>query len=248
MLRYVVAAIMAGTLAHGVLTQAAFAQSAGSPSTAAVEPTDTIVGDKARMERAFSYIIGMQTGNGLRKQLPTAVDDIDIEAMMQGIKESLAGERPRLDVAEMAFWSGKFLKMLDDRKKAKKGINLIDGKAFRDEYATRNGVSATASGILYRELKAGSGKQPGFGQSVLVHYRGTFINGTEFDSSIARGEPTSLRVRDVIPGWQEILTLMPAGAKWEAVIPPELAYGEAGAGDVGPNETLIFELEIIEVQ
>lgn len=210
-------------------------------------PAD-IKGTMSDSHRMFAYIIGMQTGNNLRKQLPQVVDDIDLEAMAQGIKEALAGQPPRLDVSEITYWSGSFLAMLEEREKGRKEQNLVDGKAFRDSYAKLEGVQDTGTGIYYKVLTKGNGRQPGIGQTVVVHYKGALIDGRVFDNSYDRGQAQVLKVRDVLPGWQEVLTLMPVGSKWEAVIPPELAYGEAGAGRVGPNSTLVFEIELIGIQ
>lgn len=233
-----------------IVTAAALACAMGIGQGAqAADPVADIEGTKPRVERAFSYILGIQTGNNLRKQLPAALGDLDLEAMMQGIRESIEGADPRMDVADMTFWSGKFLKMLDDRRKASGGANLAAGKRFREEYqSAMEDVKSTSSGILYRETAVGSGRQPGIGQSVTVHYEGRLIDGTVFDSSRERGEPASLRVRDVIPGWQEVLTLMSPGSRWEVVIPPEMAYGKAGAGTIGPSSTLVFDIELISIE
>ena len=199
--------------------------------------------------KGFSYSLGVQTGNNIRKQLPQALDDIDLEAMMLGIRDRLQGRDVRLDVPEMAFWSGKFLKMLEDRQQAQKGENLAIGKTFRDSYARQTGAQATNSGVLYKELQPGTGRQPGIGQSVSVHYQGKTIAGKLFgDSRSGQGEPQLLKVRELRSGLQEAITLMQVGAKWEVVIPPELAYGEQGVGVIGPNETLIYEIEVLEVK
>jgi len=123
------------------------------------------------------------------------------------------------------------------------------GKAFREAYGQREGVSKTDSGILYRVLVPGTGAQPTADDTVVVHYQGTLVDGTEFDSSIRRGQPATFSLAGIIPGWQEALQLMKEGARWEVVIPPELAYGSTGAGGaIGPEETLIFEIELIEVK
>ncbi|MEM7408113.1 MAG: FKBP-type peptidyl-prolyl cis-trans isomerase [Pseudomonadota bacterium] len=198
--------------------------------------------------RGFSYSLGVQTGNNIRKQLPQALADIDLEAMMLGIRDRLEGRENRLDVAEMTFWSGKFLQMLEARRESKKADNLVLGKQFRDDYATRDGVRSTSSGVLYKELAAGSGRQPGIGQSVRLHFKGRLVSGRQFgDSRADSAQPAEISVREMRPGLQEAVTLMQKGGRWEVVIPPELAYGEAGAGDVGPNETLIYEIELIDI-
>ncbi|NKC12306.1 MAG: hypothetical protein GKR94_08900 [Gammaproteobacteria bacterium] len=210
-------------------------------------PATSQPADETRAARKFSYILGLQTGNHLRKQLPQAIHDIDVDMMMKGIADAMHGRDPNMDVAEITFWSGKFLNILEERRKTSGAANAAAGEKFRGEYATREGVKTTASGMLYRELAAGEGRQPGIGQTVTVHYKGTHLDGREFDSSYQRGQPAQLSLRQVIPGWQEALTLMRPGAKWEIVLPPGLAYGNKGAGTISPNETLIFEVELLQV-
>jgi len=123
------------------------------------------------------------------------------------------------------------------------------GETFRNQYAEQDGVMRTDSGMLYRILDEGSGEKPAASDTVVVHYRGTLINGAEFDSSIKRNQPATFGLNSIIPGWQEILQLMPEGSRWEVVIPPALAYGSTGAGGmIGPEETLIFEIELIEIK
>ena len=114
---------------------------------------------------------------------------------------------------------------------------------------TKEGVIETASGLQYKIINSGTGKKPASTSKVLVHYRGTLIDGTEFDSSYARGEPVELAVNQVIKGWQETLPLMTTGSKWQIVVPSELGYGQRGAsGAIGPNATLLFDIELIEIK
>lgn len=207
----------------------------------------TAAEDLQTLRENFSYLLGVQTGNTLRRDLPQALADIDLEAMLRGIEDRLQGREPSMDVAEMTFWSGRFMQMLEERRSEAGASNVQAGASFRAEYATRDGVRRTPSGMLYRELESGDGAQPGIGQSVRVHYRGTFIDGREFDSSHARGEPATLGLRKVIAGWQEALTMMQVGDRWEVVLPPELAYGESGVGQVGPQETLLFEIQLLDI-
>ncbi len=123
------------------------------------------------------------------------------------------------------------------------------GETFRAEYSQRQGVMATASGLQYRVIETGEGRSPGPADTVVVHYVGRLIDGTEFDSSRARGTPATFSLGGIIPGWKEALQLMHEGDVWEAVIPSELAYGARGAGtSIGPNETLVFEIELISVK
>jgi FKBP-type peptidyl-prolyl cis-trans isomerase FklB len=127
--------------------------------------------------------------------------------------------------------------------------NKADGEAFLAENRKKEGVKVLPDGLQYKVLKEGNGKKPKADETVTVNYRGTLIDGTEFDSSIKRGEPSTFRVSGVIKGWTEALQLMPVGSKWQLFIPPELAYGERGAGEViPPNSTLIFEVELLSIK
>ncbi|HEY7160344.1 MAG TPA: FKBP-type peptidyl-prolyl cis-trans isomerase, partial [Acidobacteriota bacterium] len=127
--------------------------------------------------------------------------------------------------------------------------NKKKGDAFLAENKTKEGVVTTASGLQYKVLRPGKGPKPKLEDTVTTHYRGTLLDGTEFDSSYKRNEPVSFQLKGVIPGWTEALQLMETGAKWQIFIPADLAYGPKGAGGViGPNETLIFEVELISIQ
>jgi FKBP-type peptidyl-prolyl cis-trans isomerase len=127
-------------------------------------------------------------------------------------------------------------------------LNLEAGNAFLEENKGREGVKTTASGLQYEVITEGTGPIPSAEDRVRVHYHGTLIDGTVFDSSVERGEPAVFGVGQVIPGWTEALQLMPVGSKWKIYVPSELAYGERGAGaDIGPNTTLIFEVELLEI-
>jgi FKBP-type peptidyl-prolyl cis-trans isomerase FklB len=127
--------------------------------------------------------------------------------------------------------------------------NKKAGEAFLAQNKGKQGVVTLPSGLQYKILKAGNGKKPTENDTVECNYRGTLINGTEFDSSYRRGQPATFGVGQVIPGWREALQLMPVGSKWELYVPPDLAYGERGAGrDIGPNSTLVFEVELLGIQ
>jgi FKBP-type peptidyl-prolyl cis-trans isomerase FklB len=129
------------------------------------------------------------------------------------------------------------------------GKNKAEGEKFLADNKKKEGIKTTASGLQYKVITAGTGKTPKATDTVKTHYRGTLINGTEFDSSYKRGEPAEFPVNGVIKGWTEALQLMKEGAKWQLFIPSELAYGERGAGrDIGPNSTLIFDIELISVK
>ena len=131
---------------------------------------------------------------------------------------------------------------------AKYGENKAAGEKFLAENAKKEGVKTTESGLQYKVIKEGKGAIPTASSTVKVHYKGTLIDGTEFDSSYSRNEPTSFRANQVIKGWTEALTMMPVGSKWELYIPQELAYGTRETGDIKPYSTLIFEVELLEIE
>ena len=158
------------------------------------------------------------------------------EALAQAIEDVIAGRQPALTIEEMNAAIAAVQQRAQEETMANAQAAIEAGNAYRENYANQNGVMRTESGLLYRELAAGAGKKPGPNDTVVVHYRGTLIDGTEFDSSIKRGQPATFSLNGIIPGWQEILQLMPEGARWEVVIPPALAYGSSGAGPtIGPE-------------
>ena len=192
-----------------------------------------------------SYIIGMDIGMNLKKQSI----DIDSNILAKGVKDALAGTKPLLTEQEIQETMVAFQKemMVKQAEVAKK--NKVEGEAFLTENKKKEGVKTLLSGLQYKVIKAGTGKKPKSTDTVTAHYRGTLINGSEFDSSYKRGQPVSFPVSGVIPGWTEALQLMEVGAKWQLFIPPNLAYGEQGTGrDIGPNATLIFEIELVSIQ
>ena len=203
---------------------------------------------KSQKEK-MSYIIGMDIGKNFKKQ----AIDIDPDIMAQGVKDGLSGAKALLSEQEArdtlaAFQREMMAKQAELAQKMGEK-NKREGEAFLAANKTKEGVKTTPSGLQYKVIKAGTGKKPQITDTVTAHYRGTLIDGTEFDSSYRRGNPASFPVAGVIPGWTEALQLMPEGAKWLLFIPANLAYGERGAGrDIGPNATLIFEVELISVQ
>jgi len=199
---------------------------------------------KSQKEKV-SYIIGMEIGSNLKKQLA----DVDSTILAKGIQDALTNRKPLLTEQEIQETMAAFQKemMVKQTEVAKK--NKAEGEAFLSENKKKEGVKALPSGLQYKVIKAGTGKKPKSNDTVTAHYRGTLINGTEFDSSYKRGQPVSFQVSGVIPGWTEALQLMEVGAKWQLFIPSNLAYGEQGAGrDIGPNATLIFEVELVSIQ
>jgi FKBP-type peptidyl-prolyl cis-trans isomerase FklB len=196
-----------------------------------------------------SYGIGMNIGKDFKQQ----DIDVDVNLLARGIKDALAGGEAALSEEQMREAFEAFQKDLVAKQEAKSKEltekNLKTGEAFLAENAKQEGVVTLPSGLQYKVLEEGSGKSPAATDTVTVNYRGTLIDGSEFDSSFKRGEPATFPVSGVIPGWTEALQLMKEGAKWQLVIPPALAYGERGAGPViGPNATLVFEVELVKVQ
>lgn len=196
-----------------------------------------------------SYGIGMNIGKDFKEQ----GIEIDVNLLARGIKDALGGGEAALTEAQMREAFEAFQKDLVAKQEAKgKELaekNLKAGEAFLAENTKKEGVVTLPSGLQYKVIEEGSGKTPKAADTVTVNYRGTLIDGTEFDSSYKRGEPATFPVGGVIAGWTEALQLMKEGAKWQLVIPPGLAYGERGAGPViGPNSTLVFEVELIKVQ
>lgn len=195
------------------------------------------------------YSIGVQIG----KQLAPSKDEMDKGALMMGITDALADNKLQLSEDEIKKTMMDLSKKMQEKamKKAKASleINQKEGEAFLAANKAKEGVTTLASGLQYKIIQAGTGKTPLATDTVETNYKGTLINGTEFDSSYKRGQTATFPVNGVIKGWTEALQLMKEGAKWELYIPSDLAYGERGAGQlIGPNATLIFEIELIKVK
>ncbi|MFV0591402.1 MAG: FKBP-type peptidyl-prolyl cis-trans isomerase [Draconibacterium sp.] len=196
---------------------------------------------------SVSYAIGVLVGANNKKQLEGAPghNDMNIEAMAQAFRSSSLGEEPKIAEEDANALIQKFFMEENDREAQE---NLEAGSKFLEENGKREGVTTTESGLQYEVLTEGTGEKPTATDQVRVHYHGTLIDGTVFDSSVDEGEPVVFGVNRVIPGWTEALELMPVGSKWKVYIPAELAYGERGAGgDIGPNAALIFEVELLEI-
>jgi FKBP-type peptidyl-prolyl cis-trans isomerase FklB len=187
----------------------------------------------------------MDIGGNLKKQSI----DIDQNILVKGIQAGLAGAKSLLTDQEIQETMVAFKREMVAKQEEIAKKNNVDGEAFLAENKKKEGVKTLPSGLQYKVIKAGTDKKPKLSDSVTSHYRGTLIDGTEFDSSYKRGQPVTFPVSGVIPGWTEALQLMGEGAKWQIFVPSNLAYGERGAGIViGPNATLIFEIEIISIQ
>jgi FKBP-type peptidyl-prolyl cis-trans isomerase len=196
-----------------------------------------------------SYAVGVEMGVKLRG----AALDLDAELVSRGMKDGLTGNDTLLNVAELN--AAVTALRLDYRMKAEEARkqladkNKKEGEAFLAANKTSDGVVALESGLQYKVLKEGSGAKPTAEDSVVCHYRGTLIGGQEFDSSLKRDKPASFALKRVIKGWSEALLLMPVGSKWALYVPPNLAYGERGSrGRIGPNQTLVFEVELLSIR
>ena len=196
-----------------------------------------------------SYAMGQQMASNLVRVAP----EIDEAFLLQGIKDALARKPSLIDDRQKAEalreYSEVLQKAMVERLQAEADFNLKAAVEFMEKNRLRDEVSVTESGLQFEILQEGAGANPADTDSVKVHYRGTLLDGTEFDSSYGRGEPASFRLNDVIPGWTEGIQLMKPGAKYIFYMPPELAYGTQGAGNtIGPNSALIFEVELLAIE
>ena len=215
---------------------------AGGMRMAAADDGPELESDLQRL----SYMIGLQLGQSLRGQ---GLGEIDVPALAAALTDVLDDRKPRLTLEEMQAAHAAFQAGQAERQSRQAADNLAAGQAFFASNAEQEGVVRTPDGLQYRILREGSGAMPTADDRVEVHYRGRLLDGTEFDSSYGRGEPTEFMLGAVIPGWQAALQLMQVGAHWEVWIPARLAYGEQGAGGtIGPNQALHFEIELIEIK
>ena len=196
-----------------------------------------------------SYCFGLSIGKEMKRNDVA----VNVDEFVAGMRDGLAEAKPRFTDDEIRNILTAFDQELRARARERYERDLVEnkktGEAFLAKNRTAAGVKVLASGLQYKVLKTRAGKQPKLTNTVTVHYVGTLIDGTEFDSSRKRGEPAQFRVNGVIPGFSEALTLMKEGSKWQVFIPSHLAYGERGGGPlIGPNSVLIFELELIKVE
>ena len=258
----------AGTLAAGILLLGgAWAQQSSTsttkPATAAKPATSTTT-TKPRPTAApatsqplvlktdkekLSYAIGMNIGQSMKKDSL----DIDPAILSRAIKDAVTGSKPAMTEEEArtivtAFRTEMVKKQQAEAQKAGEA-NKQAGDKFLAENKTKDGVVTLPSGLQYKVIKQGDGPKPTASDTVVTNYRGTLIDGKEFDSSYKRGQPATFPVGQVIKGWTEALQLMPVGSKWQLYIPSSLAYGDRGAGgDIGPNSTLVFDIELLSIQ
>lgn len=197
----------------------------------------------------ISYALGLSMGNNFRN---SGIKTINVSDFADGVAAVFEGAKPKMSYDEAKEEIRIFFQAMEEEQRAaaqKMGeVNAAAGKAFLEENGKLVDVNVTPSGLQYEVLEEGTGKQPSAGDNVTVHYTGKLIDGTVFDSSVDRGAPATFGVTQVIPGWVEALQMMKEGAKWRLFIPSNLAYGPNGAGNIiGPNSTLIFDVELIKV-
>ncbi|WP_299821458.1 FKBP-type peptidyl-prolyl cis-trans isomerase [uncultured Pontibacter sp.] len=197
------------------------------------------------LKEKISYIIGRDMASNLSKQ----GIEVESESFMKGFKEAQEGKPSTLTQSDVQQAMMALQQEMAEKQNASGGENKKAGEDFLAENKNKEGVKTLASGLQYMVLKEGTGKSPSASDTVTTHYHGTLIDGTTFDSSYERGQPATFPVNGVIAGWTEALQLMKEGAKWRLFIPSGLAYGAQGAGDViGPNATLIFDVELLSVK
>ena len=191
---------------------------------------------------SISYAIGASIGQNLKKD---ALTDINVDLLGKGIEDAFKGDTSVMNAgAAQAAIQG----FMGNREKKKGEANIAKGKKFLEENAKKDGVKTLPDGLQYQVIKEGTGAKPLVSDKVTVHYHGTLIDGTVFDSSVDRGQPAQFGVGQVIKGWTEALQMMTVGSKYKLWIPADLAYGERSpGGSIGPNETLIFDVELISI-
>lgn len=215
-------------------------------ATAGITIAQDVQPPKEEKDR-ISYAIGTDIGGTLKKQ----GIEFNPEMLFNGIRDANAGGKLLMSDDEMQQTMQAFQTKMQEKMSKQKGEagakNKTEGVAYLENNKKKEGVKTLPSGLQYKVLSEGKGEKPKASDSVTTHYRGTLIDGTEFDSSYKRNEPASFPVTGVIPGWTEALQLMPVGSKWQLAIPSELAYGENGPPPIGPNSTLLFDIELLKI-
>jgi FKBP-type peptidyl-prolyl cis-trans isomerase FklB len=258
MKRMFMAILALGLFTCGVSAQQAPAKAPATPPAKSPAPAkapaasgqapSTTPGFKTQKEKV-SYAIGMEMGKGVKAQGL----DVDPTILAQGLRDAMSGAKPQMSEDELKqVITGLQAEMRQKQMQAQEAAaaeNKNKGDAFLAENGKKDGVVTLPDGLQYKVLTAGQGKKPGETDTVMCNYKGTFVDGTEFDSSAQAGKPVPFEVKNVIPGFKEVLQLMPVGSKWQVFVPSNLAYGERGAGGViGPNATLVFEIELVSIQ
>jgi FKBP-type peptidyl-prolyl cis-trans isomerase len=199
-------------------------------------------------EKKLGYIIGMDIGKSLREQ----GTEVDLDSLITAIRATYTGEELAMTTEEAGQVRKEYIEKRQAEQQAEAAAagqnNLVEGQKFLAENASKEGVQTTASGLQYKVETMGTGPKPAATDTVKVHYRGTLLDGTEFDSSYSRNEPISFALNRVIAGWTEGVQLMPVGSKFTFYIAPDLAYGEGGGGPIPPNSTLVFDVELLAIE
>ncbi|MFW5791027.1 MAG: FKBP-type peptidyl-prolyl cis-trans isomerase [Desulfohalobiaceae bacterium] len=198
-----------------------------------------------------SYSLGVELGRSLQES--ASPYELDPGVVARGLQDALSGKKPLMDEKDMEEALAEFREIVASRQQEQRRqlsqANLEQGTAFLEANAEKQDVVQLPSGLQYQVLQKGDGPTPGLDQTVTVHYRGTLLDGTVFDSSYERGQPATFPLKGIIKGWQEALKRMPKGSKWRLFIPPDLAYGEQQAGPhIGPNSVLIFDVELLGIE
>ncbi len=246
--------VFPGLLLAGLISLSACQQATDSNTDAdsADNTAPQVDGDELQLEDendSLSYALGHSLG----QQMQADGMDVDLQRFALGFRHGMKQEAALMTPTEVQQRLNAFRQQRRDEQQAQfekvSAENAEAGAAWLADNGKKDGVVTTESGLQYKVVTAGTGKKPAAEDTVSVHYRGTLLDGTEFDSSYARGEPAEFPVNRVIPGWTEALQLMPVGSKWELYIPSDLAYGKAGTGrDIGPNATLLFEVELLDIK
>ena len=215
---------------------------APKPAQAGTTPSSLEIKGLPTEEEQAGYAIGLQIGSTLAE----IKDDVDFDAIVKAMRTSMNGETPLMDEAQARQAFEAFGQRMQSRMASG---NRDAGKAFLDANAKQEGVQVTASGLQYKVLTEGEGPKPGPDSRVSVHYKGSLLDGTVFDSSYDRGEPAVFTLSSVVPGWQEGLQLMPVGSKYMLWLPSELGYGDTGTpgGPIAPGSALVFEVELLDI-
>ena len=197
--------------------------------------------DEANELEKVSYSIGINVATSIKSE---GLDSINSSYISKGFQDVFENKDLAINIEESNKIIGEYFNKKQDAKNQRLAI---DSKIFLEQNKQKDGVMTTESGLQYLILSEGRGNNPTLNDNVTVHYHGTLIDGTIFDSSVDRKQPATFPLNGVIPGWQEALQMMSVGSKWKIFIPSELAYGESGAGAIGPNSTLIFEVELLSI-
>ncbi|MBU3021953.1 FKBP-type peptidyl-prolyl cis-trans isomerase [Aestuariibacter sp. A3R04] len=197
------------------------------------------------VETQASYGVGFQMGEQLKSN---PFEGLSLDAVVEGLRDAFNGEASQVDTDTLRNAFGEIHQRMQAAKAEESKAVIEEGSAFLAKNAERDEVSVTDSGLQYEVIEAGEGDKPAADSTVRVHYHGTLIDGSVFDSSYKRGQPAEFPVNGVIRGWTEALQMMPVGAKWKLYIPHELAYGEQGAGGaIAPYSTLVFDVELLDI-